>query len=76
MQKPPARYSESTTLFAGNRAVVINRQGCSVWANLFVNTGNGLDDADITLLRWSGKTIRGAIRWADKQLQNKADDRR
>lgn len=59
---------ETKTVTAGNRAVVINRQGNSVWANLYVNARNGLQNADITLLRWTGKTMEGAMRWANKQL--------
>lgn len=51
-----------------NAAVVINQQGESVWANLYVNARNGLADADITLLSWEGKTLAGARRWAEKQL--------
>ena len=55
-------------LTRGNRAVVINWQGEKVWANLYVNARSGLDQADITTLRWTGKTLVGAQRWADKQL--------
>lgn len=53
-----------------NRAVVINQnaEGGDFWANLYVNGRNGLRDADITSLRWSGKTLKGAERWAEKQL--------
>ncbi len=51
-----------------NRAVVINHQDDSVWANLYVNARHGLATADITLLRWSGKTMAAARRWAAKQL--------
>lgn len=56
------------TVTSGNRAVVINQQGDSVWANLYVNVRNGIENADITLLRWTGKTVTGARRWARKQL--------
>ena len=53
----------------GNRAVVINEQEEGrVWANLYVNARNGLENADITLLRWTGKTVKGAEKWAAKQL--------
>ena len=51
-----------------NRAVVINVQGDSVWANLYVNARNGLQGADITPNRWTGKTLAGAQRWAAKVL--------
>jgi hypothetical protein len=60
--------NEQQILSAGNRAVVINRQGGSVWANLYVNARNGLNSADITPLRWTGSTMTGARRWAGKQL--------
>jgi hypothetical protein len=57
-----------TIMNKGNRAVVINVQGDSVWANLYVNARNGLQDADITRQRWTGKTLAGAKRWAEKQF--------
>jgi len=60
--------TEKQIVTAGNSAVVINRQGCCVWANVYVNARNGLNDADITLLRWTGSTMAGARRWATKQL--------
>lgn len=53
---------------SGNRAVVINEQNGRVSANLYVNARNGLQDADITSQRWTGKTIKGAEAWASKQL--------
>ena len=56
------------TIFKGNSAVVINQQGDKVWANLYVNARNGIDGADITMLRWTGKTVAGAKRWAAKVL--------
>lgn len=53
----------------GNRAVVINEQEAGhVWANLYVNARDGLQNSDITLLRWTGKTVKGAEKWAAKQL--------
>lgn len=51
-----------------SRAVVINVQDGFVWANLYVNARNGIEHASITPLRWTGSTIKGAQRWADKQL--------
>ncbi len=57
-----------TIIQSGNRAVVINVQGSSVWANLYVNARDGLQNADITNLRWTGKTLAGAKRWADKAV--------
>lgn len=53
---------------SGNRAVVINGEEGSFWANLYVNARNGLQNADITPLRWSGKSLKGAEKWAAKQL--------
>lgn len=52
----------------GNRAVVINEQDGCVWACLYVNARNGIQGADITSLRWTGKTVKGAESWAAKQL--------
>lgn len=60
----------SETILSGNRAVVINQQDGSVWANLYVNVRDGIQSADITLLRWTGKTVAGARRWAQKQLNS------
>lgn len=57
-----------TTITNGNRAVVINEQDGRVWANLYVNARNGLAGASITALRWSGKSMAGAQRWAAKQV--------
>lgn len=57
-----------TIITEGNAAVVINEQDGAVWANLYVNARNGIENADITALRWSGKTRAGALRWAAKQL--------
>lgn len=51
-----------------NRAVVINEQDGRVWATLYVNARNGIHDADITTIRWTGKTIAGAQRWAQRKL--------
>ena len=52
----------------GNRAVVINAREGQVFANLYVNARNGMQDADITNLSWSGSTVKGAEKWAAKQL--------
>lgn len=52
----------------GNRAVVITSQDGRVWANLYVNARNGIADASITLSRWSGKTVKGAEKWAAGML--------
>jgi len=57
------------TIIEGNRAVIINQQGeGNVWANLYVNARNGIQDADITMQRWTGKTVAGARRWAARML--------
>lgn len=52
----------------GNRAVVIKVQEGGVWAYLCVNARNGIGDADVTCFTWSGRTLKGAERWAAKQL--------
>ena len=52
----------------GSRAVVITQQGEHIWANLYVGARNGIEHASITPTRWTGKTMAGALRWADKQL--------
>lgn len=52
----------------GNRAVIINNQEGYVWANLYVNAREGIEKADITLERWTGKTVKGAKRWAERVL--------
>lgn len=54
---------------SGNRAVVITSQEGAVSAVLYVNAREGIQNADITLLRWSGKTVAGAKRWAARQFQ-------
>ena len=56
--------------YQGNRAVVINANAPEgpFWACLYVNARKGIADADITSLRWKGKTLAGARRWATKQL--------
>ena len=53
-----------------NRAVIIsqNADGGTIWANLYVNVRNGIEDADITMINWKGKTLAAARRWAEKQL--------
>lgn len=56
------------TITQGNRAVVINNQDGHIWANLYVNARDGLQGADITTHRWTGKTEAGAKRWAKKML--------
>lgn len=52
----------------GNRAVVINQNDGHVWASLYVNARDGIQNATITSLQFSGKTAAGAIRWANRQL--------
>ena len=47
---------------------MINGQGGNFGANLYVNARNGLNGADITMLRWVGKTVKGAEKWAAKVL--------
>ncbi len=57
-----------TILTNGSRAVVINEQDGYFWANLYVGARNGLDGASITPSRWTGKTLKGAQKWAAKML--------
>jgi hypothetical protein len=57
-----------TIIQNGNRAVVINGRDGSFFANLYVNARNGIQNADITNLRWTGRTEAGAKRWAAKQV--------
>ena len=52
----------------GNRAVVINVNDTRVFATLYVNARDGLQNADITAMRWVGKSVAGAESWAKKQL--------
>ena len=40
-----------------NRSVIINQRDGSTWANLYVNTREGIEKGDITTSRWEGKTI-------------------
>lgn len=54
--------------YEGNRAVVINEQNGKFNANLYVNARDGLEKATITPIRWQGKTIAGALRFANKNL--------
>lgn len=59
---------QTTLITKDNSAVVINERNGWVWANLYVNARGGIANADITLIKWSGKTMKGAIAWARKQL--------
>lgn len=56
------------TITKGNQAVVINEQDGHVWADLYVNVRDGIRNASITGVCWSGKTVKGAERWAQRQL--------
>jgi hypothetical protein len=63
------RDAMQTIKTQGNRAVVIIDQGNGhVWACLYVNARNGIEQASITPSRWTGKTVKGAEKWAAKQL--------
>ena len=56
-------------IIQGNRAAVINEQKPGyVWVNIYVNVRLGFEGADITQLRWTGKTVKGAEKWAAQQL--------
>jgi len=52
----------------GSRAVVITEQNGFFWANLYVGARNGIENASITPSRWTGKTMAGALKWAEKKL--------
>lgn len=58
------------TIQKGNAAVLISVGEATVWANLWVNTRHGFTDATITNTTWRGKTLAGARRWANKQLDS------
>lgn len=52
-----------------NVAVVINEQGGCFSATFWVNARNGIQDATITASRWTGKSLAGAKRWADRTIK-------
>lgn len=57
----------STVIAKENRAVVINQNhDGGFFANLYINTRNGIENADISSQRWTGKTMSGATRWANR----------
>ena len=60
--------NRETIVTKGSRIVVINQQDGHMWANLYVNGQKGLQHATITPSRWTGKTVKGAQRWADKVM--------
>ena len=62
------QVSQTILTNGGSRAVVINEQDGLVWANLYVNARGGIANASITPLRWSGRTMKGAKRWAETLL--------
>ena len=57
------------TITVGNRAVVINQQDGLVWATLYVNARDGIQNADITRTSWQGRTVAGALRFAQRVLE-------
>jgi hypothetical protein len=61
---------ENKIITKGNRAVVIsaNEEAGPFWATLWVNARNGIQNADITPTMWRGKTMKGAEKWAARQL--------
>lgn len=58
------------TIQKGNAAVVISVGEATIRANLWVNARHGFTDATITTTTWRGKTLAGARRWANKQLDS------
>jgi hypothetical protein len=57
-----------TIITRENAAVVIREQSGHFSATFWVNARNGIQNATITSSRWSGKTLAGAKRWAERQL--------
>jgi hypothetical protein len=59
-----------TQIANGKQSVVIksNGAGRGFRANLYVDVRGVFQNADITNVSWSGKTMAGAVRWAKKQL--------
>lgn len=58
-----------TIIKNGNRAVIINENGNSFYANLYVNVRNAdILDWDITTIRNTFKSLAGAEKWAGKQV--------
>lgn len=58
-----------TIITKGNQAVIVRNQDGHFMANLYVNVRSAdRADWDITHLRWSGKTMKGAEKWAARQL--------
>jgi hypothetical protein len=51
-----------------NVAVVIWQQGNHFSATFWVNARNGIQDATITTARWTGKTMVGAKKWAQRKI--------
>lgn len=52
-----------------NVAVVIHEQSGHFSATFWVNARNGMQDATITSARWTGKTMAGAKRWAERKIK-------
>lgn len=51
-----------------NVAVVVREQNGHFLATFWVNARNGINDATITSSRWTGKTMAGAKKWADRKI--------
>ena len=67
--------SRSTIIKEGNQAVLIVPNWTDQYvARLYVNarTGN-IEDWTPTAIRFKGKTLNGAIKWANKQLGKKPE---
>lgn len=52
----------------GNSAVVINDNGGTFSARLYVNVRNGLANASATTISSTFKSLAGAQRWANRKL--------
>ena len=51
-----------------NTAVVVLQQGDHFSATFWVNARSGIENATITTSRWTGKTMAGAKRWAERKF--------
>ena len=67
--------ANATFLINGNQAAIINQDDDKVWVNIYVNV-RGAKNAkeaaligDITGLRWKGRRIKSAEKWAKNVLQ-------
>lgn len=53
---------------SGSRAVVISQYGSRFETRLYVGARNGMADAVATLVCGKFKSLKGATRWAERQV--------